>query len=106
VGARASRTTHPQALNGFAKLFGLLLQEEFRLENPFIWNTKAEVVNLIGAAGCGDLIKHTVSCIHTLDRTKLHTHCGLCSQCVGRRLATLASDFGNADPMEMYRSTC
>lgn len=103
VGARASRTTHPQALNGFAKLFGLLLQEEFRLENPFIWNTKAEVVNLIGAAGCGDLIKHTVSCIHTLDRTKLHTHCGLCSQCVGRRLATLASDFGNADPMEMYK---
>jgi hypothetical protein len=103
VGARASRTTHPQALNGFARLFGLLLQQDFLLENPFIWNTKRDVVNLIGAAGCADLIKHTVSCIHTLDRTKLHTHCGLCSQCVGRRLATLASNFGNADPTEMYK---
>jgi hypothetical protein len=103
VGAKASRTTHPQALRGLARFFGALLQDDFGVENPFIWNTKADIVNLIGAAGCEDLIARTVSCIHTIARTTEHTHCGLCSQCVGRRFATLASDFGDADPRERYK---
>jgi 7-cyano-7-deazaguanine synthase in queuosine biosynthesis len=104
VGARASRTTHPQALNGFGHLFALLLQQDFEIENPFFWKTKADVINLIGSAGCADLIKHTISCIHTHDRTNTHSHCGLCSQCVGRRFAALASNYGQADPPKLYES--
>jgi hypothetical protein len=103
VGAKASRTTHPQALNAVARLFGVLLQQTFSIENPFIWSTKAEVVNLIGGAGCKDLIQMSVSCIHTIARTTEHTHCGKCSQCIARRFATLASDFGDADPREKYK---
>ena len=34
VGARATRTTHPQVLDGFANLFSLLVEETFTVENP------------------------------------------------------------------------
>jgi len=104
VGARATRTTHPQVLNGFASLFSVLSGSEFAVENPFLWLTKGEVVDRIGDFGCADLIKHSVSCTHTLDQTKLHTHCGRCSQCVSRRFATLASKYGDHDPSEMYKT--
>jgi hypothetical protein len=35
VGARATRTTYPKVLKGFAQLFGLLLERDFVVENPF-----------------------------------------------------------------------
>ncbi len=103
IGARASRTTHPQVLNGFAGLFSRLLGQPFAVENPFLWNTKAEIVNLIGDAGCGELIKHSVSCMHTRDQTIQLTHCGRCPQCISRRFATLASRYAGCDPAEMYK---
>lgn len=104
IGTRATRTTHPQVLNGFAELFSALTGESFEVENQFLWKTKAEVVNLIGDAGCADLIKHSVSCVHTRERTRLHTHCGRCYQCIDRRFATLASKYAAHDPKEMYET--
>ena len=102
VGARATRTTHPQVLDGFASLFSLLVEETFTVENPFIWITKTEVVNLIGDAGCGDLIGQSVSCTHTREQTTEKPHCGRCSQCISRKFATLASRFSNHDPGSLY----
>jgi len=103
VGGRATRTTHPQVLNGYAALFRLLTDGAFDVENPFLWLTKGEVVDLIGDAGCSPLIKHTVSCTHTRDMTRIFTHCGRCSQCISRRFATLASKYADSDPAEMYK---
>ena len=103
VGARATRTTHPQTLSGFAKLFTLLIQRPFAVENPFLWHTRTEVVNLIGDAGCGELIGHSVSCVHTHEQTADKPHCGRCSQCVGRRFATLASKYADKDPSTIYK---
>ncbi|HEV2172334.1 MAG TPA: 7-cyano-7-deazaguanine synthase, partial [Nitrospira sp.] len=103
VGGRATRTTHPQVLNGFASLFRLLTEGTFDVENPFLWLTKGEVVNLIGDTGCADLIKHSVSCTHTREMTHMWTHCGRCSQCISRRFATLASKYVDHDPAEMYK---
>jgi hypothetical protein len=103
VGGRATRTTHPQVLNGFASLFRLLTGGAFEVENPFLWMTKVEVIDLIGDSGCGHLIKHSVSCTHTRDMTKVFTHCGRCSQCISRRFATLGSKYGDSDPWEMYK---
>ncbi len=100
VGARASRTTHPQVLEGFARLIGLLTERGFSVENPFIWKTKAAVIDLIGDAGCADLIARTRSCSHTIQSTKLHPHCGRCSQCIGRRFGSLASRYADFDPAE------
>jgi hypothetical protein len=103
IGARATRTTHPQVLNGFAKLFSEITGSPFAVENPFLWLTKSEVVDVVGDGGCAELIKHSASCTHTIDQTKLHTHCGRCSQCIGRRFAALASKYGAYDPAEMYK---
>ncbi|PWU08143.1 MAG: hypothetical protein C5B51_08300 [Terriglobia bacterium] len=102
IGARATRTTHPQTLAGFAELFSNLIGADFSVENPFLWNTKAQVVNLIGEAGCGDLISQSVSCMHTHEQTAEHPHCGRCSQCVWRRFATLASAYAEDDCSSLY----
>jgi hypothetical protein len=103
VGGRATRTTHPQVLNGYASLFRLLTEGAFEVENPFLWLTKGEVVDVIGDNGCAELIKHSVSCTHTRDMTRMFTHCGKCSQCISRRFATLASKYAGHDPGEMYK---
>ncbi len=103
VGTRATRTTHPQVLDGFASLFSLLVEETFTVENPFLWITKTEVVNLIGDAGCGHLIGQSVSCTHTREQTTEKPHCGRCSQCISRKFATLASRFSTRDPGSLYQ---
>lgn len=104
VGGRATRTTHPQSLNGFARLFSLLLDRSFAIESPFLWLTKGEVFRVITDGGCADLIKRTVSCSRTVEATKLHTHCGRCSQCIDRRFAALAAGLtDDEDPAEMYK---
>src|SRR5262249_8930861 len=103
VGARATRTTHPQVLDGFATLFSLLIEETFTVDNPFLWMTKTEVVNLVGDAGCAGLIADSVSSTHTQEQTAESPHCGRCAQCISRKFATLASRVGDLDPSSLYR---
>ncbi len=102
VGSRASRTTHPKALSAFSDFFSLVTNERFTIENPFMWKTKTDVVDFIGDSGCRELIKHTISCSRTWERTKAHSHCGKCSQCIDRRFAALASRYAEDDPDEIY----
>ena len=89
VGSRATRTTHPRTLTGFATLFGELFGRPFAVENPFSWHTKADVVREVADAGCGPLVGLTSSCAGTAARSIRHPHCGVCSQCVDRRFAVL-----------------
>ena len=103
VGSRATRTTHPLVLEHFREFFSAAISKSMEIENPFIWKTKAEVIGSIVQRGCGALIKHTVSCTRTYDITKLHTHCGCCSQCLDRRFAVLAANATDYDPVEMYK---
>ncbi|HNO79735.1 MAG TPA: 7-cyano-7-deazaguanine synthase [Phycisphaerae bacterium] len=103
LGGRATRTTHPRVIAGMGELFSLLFGRKFVVENPYIWKTKSEVFDGIKKAGHVDLCKYAVSCTHTWEMTKLHTHCGKCSQCVDRRLAALAAGLSDEeDPEEMY----
>jgi hypothetical protein len=103
VGARATRTTHPQFLNGFSELMRLLLDgRPFTVENPFWTRTKADVVRLIAEAGCCDLVEHTTSCTRTRQLSDQHTHCGACSQCIDRRFAVLAAGLEDYDPGNRY----
>lgn len=44
VGARATRTTHPQVLAGFRRVLAAVLGHRFDVDNPFTWMTKSEVV--------------------------------------------------------------
>jgi Queuosine biosynthesis protein QueC len=103
VGARATRTTHPQALTGFRRLFSLLFGRAFDVVNPFIWLTKADIVARTVANGCSDLIRDTRSCTRVRDMTILHPHCGHCSQCIDRRFAVIAAGVEAQDPAEAYK---
>jgi hypothetical protein len=103
VGARATRTTHPQALAGFRRVLAALLGRPFEVANPFMWLTKAEAVERIAAHGFADLIPDTRSCARVHGMTILHPHCGECSQCLDRRFAILAAGQGQHDPGEAYR---
>ncbi len=103
VGARATRTTHPQVLAGFRRVLAEVLGRPFDVDNPFVWMTKSEVVEQISANGYSDLIRDTRSCTHVYDMTKLHPHCGQCSQCIDRRFAVLAAGQEHEDPAEAYK---
>lgn len=104
VGGRATRTTHPRVLADMSTLFSLVQGEPFVVENPFFWETKGEVIKRIVAAGCGEMIAHSISCAHTWERTKEHTHCGGCSQCIDRRFGILAADADAFDPSGHYKA--
>ena len=91
VGTQASRTTHPRVVLGFEYLFSLLFESPFRVDNPFQWRTKAQVLRELRAAGHADLCRLTCSCAHTRNRPHGAPHCGCCSQCLDRRVSVLAA---------------
>jgi hypothetical protein len=103
IGARATRTTHPKSIADFQRLFSLISNRTFVVETPFFWKTKTDVMQSIKEAGQAELIKRTVSCSHVFAMTRLHTHCGCCSQCIDRRLAVFAAEGAEYDPDEMYK---
>jgi 7-cyano-7-deazaguanine synthase in queuosine biosynthesis len=103
VGARASRTTHPRVLAGLTQLFTTLTSKRFTVENPFRDKTKADLVRLLAEAGCADLIRHTRSCAHPRSASNQRPHCGVCSQCLDRRLAVLEAGQQAYDPEDTYR---
>jgi hypothetical protein len=89
-------------LHDLTEFLTALIGHPMSVENPYLWKTKAEVVEVIRAAGHGDLAKYTVSCSRVHEMTRLHTHCGRCSQCLDRRFGTLGAGLGHDDPSEMY----
>jgi len=101
VGARCSRSTHPRSLALLQDLSRLLSRRNIDIENPFIWNTKVEVVSELLGKPEGDAIRHTLSCSRSR-QTIYHPHCGTCAQCLQRRIATLGARASKADPTESY----
>jgi hypothetical protein len=104
VGVRASRTTHPLALDLLGRFLTELFGRPFALENPFLWSTKADIVRLIADAGHADLIGPSISCGHTISRSNEFTHCGACSQCLDRRFGVLAAGLAAHDPACHYET--
>jgi hypothetical protein len=102
--ARATRTTHPKTLVLFERLLSAVFEAPFRVVNPFLWKTKAEVVQVIQRHRCHELIATSVSCSHTIDMTDAAPHCGACSQCIDRRFGVLAAGAAANDPEAGYRA--
>jgi hypothetical protein len=102
VGARATRSTHPRVMHDLQVFFSALLGKAIRIDNPYIWKTKAEIAAILKTSSHGDLVPFSVSCSHSYGMTRLKTHCGRCSQCLDRRFGTLAAGMADMDPEEMY----
>jgi 7-cyano-7-deazaguanine synthase in queuosine biosynthesis len=103
VGTRASRTTHPRTLQLIERLISLLLQRGFRVENPFIWKTRAEVAVLGVQSGHADLLPLSVSCSHVRSMERDQPHCGACSQCIDRGFAMLGGELNALEAGVGYR---
>lgn len=101
VGSLASRGTHPK----FLHLVNVLLAHVFpdtRVANPLWDRTRAEALGILAAHGCADLLEKTRSCGKHRGRTNEVPHCGGCSQCVDRRVASVAAGLEAHDPAGMY----
>lgn len=97
MNARASRTTHPQTIWRLQRFFSLLADRQFTIDLPFLWKTKADVLQVIRESGHAELIPSAVSCSKTFQNIGQASHCGICSQCIDRRIATYASSCENWD---------
>lgn len=103
IGARATRSTHPK----FIRLFNGLTQQVFpggpRVVNPLWDRTRAEGLGVLQDINAMELIQETCSCSHPRYLTRMQSHCGVCSQCIDRRFATLAAGLEEYDPPGGYR---
>ncbi|MEO0763614.1 MAG: 7-cyano-7-deazaguanine synthase, partial [Pseudomonadota bacterium] len=84
------------------RLFSRVFGRPIRVDNPLFWKTKTEVVAQIRDLGAADLIRQSRSCGAARELTKMHSHCGVCSQCIDRRFAMLAAGVAEHDPASSY----
>jgi len=86
VGTQASRSTHPKFIRLFEELALQVFKTNLRISNPFLWMTRAEVIDVLQRNGVAELLPLSASCNQSR-RPKIYPHCGTCSQCVDRRFA-------------------
>ena len=103
VGAKASRSTHPKFLKLFNQLVAKIFPGGPTVKNPLWDRTRSETLKVIMDTGSNLLLEETNSCSHRRYRTRMQAHCGVCSQCIDRRFATLAAGLSEYDPPEGYR---
>lgn len=103
LGTRATRTTHPQTLTRFSNFLDKVFNGGMRVDNPYFWRTKRDVVETIARLGMASEISQTRSCADVHHQITQHPHCGRCSQCIDRRFSILAAGLEQYDPAEAYR---
>ena len=100
----ASRTTHPLALRRLGALLEFIDGVPIEVDNPYVWQTKTQVLERLTGHGGADLITATASCSSVFDRPLELPHCGCCSQCHDRRFAMLAAGLADFDPEARYET--
>lgn len=86
IGAFSTHTAHPEFVRMMGDLLSTLLDYPLKIENPFLYMTKAEVV--AGAVERHrDVIEGTVSCWKASRVIGDKKHCGYCVPCLSRRVA-------------------
>lgn len=101
VNARASRTTHPKTIRLLSEFFELVLGSAFEVRNPYLWNTKADILVALSKSPAKGVYSSTVSCSRSIKKQS-PTHCGTCSQCVDRRFAAYGAGLGELDDVGTY----
>lgn len=98
-----TKTAHPDFLDAFNSLLRTVYDCETRVENPFMYKTKTEVVHLLDCAKFRPMVKTTISCsvFQTLWRKGVKTsvihHCGVCIPCILRRFAVFSAELSPHD---------
>jgi hypothetical protein len=102
--ARASRTTHPASLHFLESLCSAITGRDFAVDNPYLFKTKTDVVEVLASHKAPHLIGHTCSCAHLMFKSNTQKHCGTCSQCIDRRFAITAAGLQGYDSETDYVS--
>jgi Queuosine biosynthesis protein QueC len=102
LGSLASRSTHPKFINSFNILAKAVLPWEPQVINPLWERTKAECLAILKKHGIPQLLATTNSCAHRRNLSADKPQCGVCSQCVDRRFASIAAGLEVYDPKERY----
>ncbi len=102
--ARASRTTHPVTPHLLSSLAAAVTGRELPIDNPFLFKTKTEVVQVLTRHNQTDLISLSCSCSHLIFQPSERRHCGRCSQCVDRRFGVAGAGVLSKDPETDYAS--
>jgi 7-cyano-7-deazaguanine synthase in queuosine biosynthesis len=104
VGAHASRSTHPRFLAAMSALARLVYPNTaIHLSNP-LWNkTRAETIQQLMQFAPPELLAQTLSCSSWRALPARTPQCGICSQCIDRRVAMIAIGLERYEPGEGYR---
>lgn len=79
-----TRTVHPKFLDLYRRLVKEVFGVELSIVNPFIYETKAEVISRLKGPTLRKLVTLTSSC---WKYARVPKHCGECYPCVMRRIA-------------------
>ena len=74
-----------------------------RIENPFMFATKAEMCRALSQAGLADVVRETVSCDGYPQRVPGQAQCGCCTSCVLRRQGLFCGGLADYDHSADYR---
>lgn len=103
MNGRASRTTHPKTIGLLEKLFTEISEKKFKINHPFLFKTKTDVVEILKKNDGLKLLDSSVSCSRTFQKPQGTTHCGRCTQCVDRRFAVYANEVEKFDENGIYK---
>ncbi len=93
LGGFSTHTAHPEVLGLMEEVISGIWERDFRIVNPFVYRTKAEVVRLV-LETIPAAIPESVSCWRSARLPSGCLHCGECVPCYVRRIAleSLGSD--------------
>lgn len=90
VGLDHSRSVHPLTLLMVSDIVSELLGKDFRVKNPFLFWTKAQMCKAMAEDGRNDLPPLTESCDSPHRKPNQPSQCGYCSSCLLRRQSLAA----------------
>ena len=103
LGVDNYRGVHPRSLKLLEDLLPAVINCPVRIENPYLFHTKAEMCRALLGVGFLDVVNETVSCDRFPLRTRgLPWQCGYCTSCILRRQALHASGFSDFDRAAAY----
>lgn len=97
VGVPNSRSVHPSTLILIAEFVQAITGQRFFIENPCVFQTKAEMCRRQGVRRLASMIAETFSCDGFPVQKFRSPQCGVCTSCILRRQALYSAGLVSAD---------
>ncbi len=91
LGLDHSRSVHPETLRGVGLFISELFGENFKVRNPFLFNTKTEMLRALAEDARTELASLTSSCDSPHRKPQQPPQCGYCTSCILRKQSLAAS---------------